>query len=111
LTVLFTGSRKASKAIEPASSDQGWYELPPRIVGFPDDIFEHSEQNAEQDILDAILEAVILEEEDKERIRSDPLVRLLIPNPPVKYNFIIVSAAGVVTEGKKGEELKDAFDR
>lgn len=85
--------------------------MPPRVARLPEDIFEHPERNTEQDILDAILQSVIYEEEDRERLRNDPLIRLLIPNPPGKYNFVVVSAAGVVTEGKEGTELKDAFER
>jgi hypothetical protein len=44
-------------------------------------------------------------------LRKDPLVRLLIPNPPGHYNFVIVSAMGVITEGKQGLELRDAYRR
>jgi hypothetical protein len=51
-------------------------------------------------VLDAIIEATIYKAEDRNSLRSDPLVRLLIQNPPGNYNFVIVSAAGVITEGK-----------
>lgn len=78
---------------------------------FADDIFLNPEKVPEQVLIDAILDAIIYEQHDRERLRRDPLVRLLIPNRPGNYNFTIVSAMGVVTEGKKGLELIDAFRR
>lgn len=50
-------------------------------------------------MIDAIIEATIYEAADRNSLRSDPLVRLLIQNPPGNYDFVIVSAAGVITEG------------
>ena len=79
--------------------------------GFPDDVFVNPEKAKQQDLIDAIIESTIYEVEDRERLQMDPLVRLLIANPPGHYDFVIVSAAGVITEGKKGLELKDAFER
>ena len=65
----------------------------------------------EQALVDAIIDAIIYRNEDREKLRKDPLVRLLLPNPPGKYNFVIVSAMGVITEGKSGVELIDALKR
>ena len=65
----------------------------------------------EQYIVDAIIDATIYLEKDRERLRRDPLVRLLIPNPPGKYDFTVVTAMGVITEGKKGVELQTAIER
>lgn len=62
-------------------------------------------------LIDAIIDATIFDAGDRERLRNDPLVRLLIPNPPGHYNFVIVSAMGVITEGKKGLELIAAYER
>ena len=76
-----------------------------------DELFLEPERATEQVLIDAILEATIYEENTREELRKDPLVRLLISNPPGKYDFVIVTAMGVITEGKKGLELKDAFDR
>ena len=76
-----------------------------------DRFFLEPDKHSEQEIVDAIIEATIYEEADREKLRNDPLVRLLIPNPPGKYNFTIVSAMGVITDGKRGLELKDAFER
>jgi hypothetical protein len=49
--------------------------------------------------MDAIIEATIYDASDRRNLRNDPLVRLLIRNPPGLYNFVVVSAAGVITEG------------
>ena len=77
-----------------------------------DGLFMSPEFRNEQVIVDAIIDALIYSESDRVRLRNDPLVRLLIPNPPgVHYNFAIVSAMGVITEGERGLELKDAFER
>jgi hypothetical protein len=76
-----------------------------------EDIFLNAENVNEQVLVDAILDAVIYDENVREELRKDPLVRLLIPNPPGKYDFVIVTAMGVITEGKKGLELKDPFSR
>jgi pimeloyl-ACP methyl ester carboxylesterase len=54
---------------------------------------------------------LIYDESDRENLRKDPLVRLLIPNPDGNYEFTIVTAMGVITEGKAGTELKAALDR
>lgn len=78
---------------------------------YDDELFLHPEKVSEQTMIDAILDSTIYEEKVRERLRHDPLVRLLIPNPPGKYEFTIVSAMGVVTEGKKGLELIGAFNR
>ena len=82
-----------------------------REVDYSDDIFLRPENSDSQQLIDAILDAVIYEESDRERLRRDPLVRLLLRNPPGHYDFTIVTAMGVVTEGKKGIELADAFAR
>jgi hypothetical protein len=76
-----------------------------------DDIFTYPEKVTEQALIDAILDAAFFAEKDRERLSNDPLVRLLIPNPPGKYNFVIVTAMGVITEGERGRELQAAFER
>jgi hypothetical protein len=76
-----------------------------------DTFFLEPEKHSEQEIVDAIIEAMIYNHSDREVLRQDPLVRLLIPNPSEKYNFMIVSAMGVITEGERGLELNDAFKR
>lgn len=113
LGVLFRESRKSYAVVdqETGAVDQEWQDLPKRLASLPDDIFESPETVAEQHLIDAIIEATIYSPEDREKLSSDPLVRLLIPNPDGHYDFTIVSAAGVVTDGEKGVELKDAFDR
>jgi hypothetical protein len=80
-------------------------------IGKQDNIFSDPSKTTEQALIDAIVDATVYRETDRERLRKDPLVRLLIPNPPGKYNFTIVTAMGVITEGKSGLELEDAFRR
>jgi hypothetical protein len=82
-----------------------------RLKEIPDNIFESPQPGKSQMLVDAIIESLIYEKTDRERLRMDPLVRLLIPNPPGYYDFVIISAAGVVTEGKNGTELHSAFSR
>lgn len=76
-----------------------------------DRIFLEPEESTEQVIVDAIIDATIYYEKEREQLRQDPLVRLLIPNPPGKYNFTIVTAMGVITDGKAGLELQSALQR
>ena len=74
-------------------------------------IFLEPKRFKEQEIVDAIIDTMIFDEKDRQRLRADPLVRLLIPNPPGNYNISVVTAMGVITEGKKGLELQAALKR
>jgi hypothetical protein len=74
-------------------------------------VFTEPHRVSKQEVIDAIIDTIIYTPRDRERLRRDPLVRLLISNPPGKYNFTIVSAMGVITDGKRGVELQDAFRR
>ncbi|MFH2006165.1 MAG: hypothetical protein ABI333_06230 [bacterium] len=65
----------------------------------------------EQGLIDAVIGALYYYEHDREALRADPLVRLLIDPPPGRYDFTIISAMGVITEGARGTELQDAFRR
>jgi hypothetical protein len=85
--------------------------LAERIKHIPQDVFDKPHPEKAQMLVDAIIESLIFERSDKDRMRKDPLVRLLIPNDPGRYNVVIISAAGVVTEGKNGTELQNAFTR
>jgi hypothetical protein len=76
-----------------------------------DRMFLEPEKSSEQALVDAILDALIYDKKDREDLRNDPLVRLLIPNPDGKYEFTIVTAMGVITEGKAGTELETALER
>lgn len=75
------------------------------------DVFADPKQYSDQVLIDAIIDAIVYRVQDRERLKNDPLVRLLIPNAPGKYDFVIVSAMGVITEGERGMELNDAFQR
>jgi hypothetical protein len=82
-----------------------------RDIPEDDDMFLQPEKHTEQELIDAIIDAIVYEEADRGKMREDPLVRLLLDNPTGHYNFTVVSAMGVVTEGKKGTELSAAFQR
>eukprot|EP00956_Cyclotella_meneghiniana_P042420 scaffold248454_cov85-Cyclotella_meneghiniana.AAC.3 len=73
--------------------------------------FTAPEQQNEQDLVDAIVDVMFYDPMEREQIRNDPLVRMLISNEPGHYNFTLITAMGVITEGKKGMELQDAIER
>ena len=73
--------------------------------------FTAREQQNEQDLVDAIVDVIFYEPTEREHIRNDPLVRMLISNEPGYYNFTLITAMGVITEGKKGMELQNAIER
>jgi hypothetical protein len=81
------------------------------ITKVNDKLFLEPEKSRQQVLVDAIIDAVFYLEEERERLRKDPLVRMLIPNPPGNYDFTIVTAMGVITEGKAGLELQAPLDR
>ncbi len=74
-------------------------------------IFLNPQRSTEQGLIDAILDALIYDKYDREKLRNDPLVRLLISNPEGHYDFTIVTAMGVITEGKAGTEMQNALER
>ena len=65
---------------------------------------------SEQDLLLAVVEALYPPAEAA-AVRSDPLVRLLVPHPPGRLDFTVVSCMGVITDGARGRELEDSFAR
>ena len=81
------------------TSNMEWIDLNSNGVSFPENIFDEPSLFSEQLLMDAIIEATIYNVSDRTNLRNDPLVRLLIHNPPGHYNFVVVSAAGVITEG------------
>jgi len=75
-------------------------------------IFLNPTRSSEQELIDAILDVLIYDRYDREKLRCDPLVRLLISNPEEwNYDFTIVTAMGVITEGKAGIELQATLKR
>jgi hypothetical protein len=66
---------------------------------------------SEQELVNAVLQALYAFPADRRSLARDPLVRLLIDPPEGRYDFTIVTAMGVVTDGAKGRELEDAFRR
>lgn len=73
--------------------------------------FTAPEKQREQDLVEAIIDAIFYDPTERAFIRNDPLVRMLIPNEPGQYNFTLITAMGVITEGKKGMELQKAIER
>jgi len=65
----------------------------------------------EQGLLLAVVKALYYFPEDRTKLLTDPLLRLLIDPPEGYYDFTIVSAMGVVTEGAKGTELETSYAR
>ena len=66
---------------------------------------------AEQRLVTEVIEALYAFPDDRRELSSDPLVRLLVEPPAGRYDFTIVTAMGVVTDGARGRELEDAFRR
>ncbi len=65
----------------------------------------------EQELVDAVIDVLYYFEEDRTKLKSDPLVRLLLDPPAGRYDLTIVSCMGVITEGARGTELEDAYRR
>eukprot|EP00934_Nitzschia_sp_Nitz4_P007636 Nitzschia sp. Nitz4//scaffold156_size52432//1734//7901//NITZ4_006821-RA/size52432-snap-gene-0.12-mRNA-1//-1//CDS//3329537397//7626//frame0 len=76
-----------------------------------DKLFLEPERHSEQAVVEAIIDALIYDPKGRESMKKDPLVRLLIKNPPGNYKFTVVSAMGVITDGKEGKELQSTFER
>lgn len=96
--------------LAPLQSTKNTTEEPAHMQG-EDRIFLEPKVHSEQALVDAILDVVIYDKKERERLRMDPLVRLLIPNPPGNYDFTVITAMGVITDGKAGTELQAAFER
>ena len=73
--------------------------------------FTVAEEQKEQDLIDGIIDALFFDKKELEYIKNDPLVRMLVGNDPGHYDFTIISAMGVITEGKQGTELHTAIER
>jgi hypothetical protein len=69
------------------------------------------EHDDEQRLVDTVIDALYYLEGDRKRLKADPLVRLLLDPPPGRYDFTIVSAMGVITEGARGRELEETYHR
>ena len=67
--------------------------------------------NDDRVTVEKIIEAIFFDPAEKEDLKNDPLCFLLLENPDGDYNFTIISAMGVITEGKKGTEMAEAYER
>lgn len=65
----------------------------------------------EQHLLTTVIDTIIYDKRDRQKLKRDPLVRLLIDEPARTYDFTVVSCMGVITEGAQGTELEDAYAR
>ncbi|MBN1947444.1 MAG: hypothetical protein JW797_17365 [Bradymonadales bacterium] len=65
----------------------------------------------ESELVETVIDVLYYHEEDRVRLKADPLVRLLIESEPGELDFTVVSAMGVITEGAQGRELEDTFRR
>ena len=65
----------------------------------------------EQALVERVVQVLYHSPEDRARLLSDPLVRLLIEPAPGQYDLSIVSCMGVITDGAQGMELEDAYRR
>jgi len=62
-------------------------------------------------LVDCLLEVLYFFEADREKYRNDPLMQLVIDEPPGHVNFSIVSAMGVITDGAAGTEMAATYAR
>ena len=65
----------------------------------------------EQKLLEAVVNVLYLHPRDRDKVRRDPLVRIVVDPEPGHYDFTVVSAMGVITEGARGRELEDTYRR
>ncbi|HOA13575.1 MAG TPA: hypothetical protein PLB35_05825 [Myxococcota bacterium] len=65
----------------------------------------------QQQLVDAAIGAIWAYPDDRARIASDPLARLLMWQEDGNWDLTIVSAMGVITDGAYGREMAPAFDR
>lgn len=65
----------------------------------------------QQRLVDSAIGAVWAYEDDRARVATDPLARLLVWQPDGDWDLTIVSAMGVITDGAWGREMAPAFER
>ncbi len=66
---------------------------------------------SEQGLLETVVEALYYYRKDRAKLLRDPLARLLLDPPEAEYDFTVISAMGVITEGAGGRELEAAYER
>ena len=77
----------------------------------PSTFFRDAEKRDEFEKIRVIIDLMFYDAGEKKAMLEDPLVFLLIPNEEGQYNFTLITAMGVITEGKKGTEMEEAFKR
>jgi len=104
-------TRVAESLLRSPFHQSGSSEKDPLRIEGGEAFFSNPEDRTEQELIAAIIDSLFFYQEERDVLKNDPLVRLLIPNPPGKYDFTIVCAFGVITEGEKGSELAAALKR
>ena len=61
--------------------------------------------------LDCLIEILFFQPEDREKFRKDSLMQLIIDEAPGHFDFTVVSAMGVITEGAAGREMAPSWVR
>jgi len=75
-------------------------------------MFSNPTKHSKVDLIDAIIELTFKEEGEREILKNDGMNYLLMDNEEgVKYEFSIIAAMGVITEGKNGTEIEKSFER
>ena len=62
-------------------------------------------------LVDCLIEVLFYEPADRRKYRSDSLITLIMDEPPGPFDFTVVSAMGVITEGAKGTEMAATYTR
>eukprot|EP00927_Polykrikos_kofoidii_P034331 TRINITY_DN29143_c0_g1_i1.p1 TRINITY_DN29143_c0_g1~~TRINITY_DN29143_c0_g1_i1.p1 ORF type:complete len:1594 (-),score=268.47 TRINITY_DN29143_c0_g1_i1:63-4553(-) len=75
-----------------------------------DDLWSKDSVN-EARLLDCLLEILFWKPADRDRYRQDPLMQLVIDEPAGCFDFTVISAMGVITEGAAGTEMASTYAR
>eukprot|EP00929_Paragymnodinium_shiwhaense_P056034 TRINITY_DN28050_c0_g6_i1.p1 TRINITY_DN28050_c0_g6~~TRINITY_DN28050_c0_g6_i1.p1 ORF type:complete len:1888 (+),score=485.27 TRINITY_DN28050_c0_g6_i1:132-5795(+) len=62
-------------------------------------------------LVDCLIEILFYRAADRERYRKDPLAQLVVDEPAGHFDFTVVSAMGVITEGACGTEMAAVYGR
>jgi hypothetical protein len=74
-------------------------------------LIERPIPDAEQTLVETVINALFHLPQDRQEMLQDPLVRLLIDPPEGTYDFTVISCMGVITGGARGTELEEAYQR
>jgi len=107
-----SGSVLAS-ASSPTKQAQGRHR--PELSTIDERIFtspQAASANHHRELVSAVIELVFHDEGERQTLRRDGINYLLMGEGEEKrYDFTIIAAMGVITEGKRGTEMEDSFER